>query len=92
MASKVKTQLVIEGKNNSQKAFDEVNKSLGTMNGQLEKAGKALLTAFSVSALTSAVRGIAAATDSYNLMNARLKLATDSQEEFNKAQTDPRRR
>jgi tape measure domain-containing protein len=91
MASKVKTQLVIEGKNNSQKAFDEVNKSLGTMNGQLEKAGKALLAAFSVSALTSAVRGIAAATDSYNLMNARLKLATDSQEEFNKAQTELRK-
>ena len=39
MASKVKTQLVIEGKNNSRQAFDEVNKSIGTMNGQLEKAG-----------------------------------------------------
>lgn len=91
MASKVKTQLVIEGKNNSRKAFDEVNKSLDSMNKQLSTAGKALIGAFSVSALTGAVRGIANAADSYNLMNARLKLATDSQEEFNKAQTELRK-
>lgn len=87
----VKTQLVIDGKNNSKKAFDEVNSQLNSMNKQLATAGKALIGVFSVSALTGAVRGIANAADSYNLMNARLKLATESQEEFNTAQSELRR-
>jgi tape measure domain-containing protein len=86
MASKVKTQLVIEGKNNSRAAFNEVNQSLDSMNKQLATAGRALVAAFSVSTLTGAVRGIANAADNYGLMNARLKLATGSQEEFNTAQ------
>lgn len=89
--SKVKTQLVIEGKNNSKAAFDQVNRQLESMNSKLATAGKALVAAFSVSQLTSAVRGIAAAADSYNLMTARLKLATGSQDEFNTAQTELRR-
>lgn len=87
----VKTQLVIDGKNNSKKAFDEVNNQLNSMNKQLANAGKAIVAAFSFSALTGAIRGIATAADSYNLMNARLKLATSSQEEFNTAQTELRR-
>lgn len=87
----VKTQLVIDGKNNSKRAFDEVNGQINTMNKQLATAGKAIVAAFSVSALTGAIRGIANAADSYNLMNARLKLATSSQEEFNTAQTELRR-
>lgn len=89
--AQVKTQLVIDGKNNSKKAFDEVNSQLNSMNKQLATAGKALIGVFSVSALTGAVRGIASAADGYNLMNARLKLATESQEEFNTAQTELRR-
>jgi len=89
--AQVKTQLVIDGKNNSKKAFDEVNNQLNSMNKQLATAGKALIGVFSVSALTGAVRGIANAADSYNLMNARLKLATGSQEEFNTAQSELRR-
>lgn len=89
--AKVKTEIVIDGKNNSKKAFDEVNNQLNSMNKQLATAGKALIGVFSVSALTGAVRGIANAADSYNLMNARLKLATGSQEEFNTAQTELRR-
>lgn len=89
--SKVKTQLVIEGKNNSKAAFDQVNRQLESMNSKLATAGKALVAAFSVSQLTGAVRGIAAAADSYNLMTARLKLATGSQDEFNAAQTELRR-
>lgn len=36
----------------------------------------------------AALKGIAAQADAYNLMNARLKLATDSQEEFTTAQTE----
>lgn len=89
--AKVKTEIVIDGKNNSKKAFDEVNNQLNSMNKQLATAGKALIGVFSVSALTGAVRGIANAADSYNLMNARLKLATGSQEEFNTAQSELRR-
>ena len=89
--SKVKTQLVIEGKNNSKAAFEQVNRQLESMNSKLATAGKALVAAFSVSQLTGAVRGIAAAADSYNLMTSRLKLATGSQDEFNAAQTELRR-
>lgn len=36
----------------------------------------------------AALKGIAAQADAYNLMNARLKLATSSQEEFTTAQTE----
>ncbi|UVO19596.1 tape measure protein [Stutzerimonas stutzeri] len=89
--AQVKTQLVIDGKNNTKRAFDEVNGQIETMNGKLAAAGKALVGVFSVSAITGAVRGIANAADSYNLMNARLKLATSSQEEFNTAQGELRR-
>lgn len=89
--AQVKTQLVIDGKNNSKKAFDEVNSQLNSMNKQLATAGKALAGYFTVSTFAGMVRGIASAADSYNLMNARLKLATESQEEFNTAQTELRR-
>lgn len=89
--SRVKTQLIIEGKNNSKKAFDEVNGQINLIDKSLSRAGKSLAAAFSVSVLTSAIRGIANAADSYNLMNARLKLATDSQQEFNTAQGELRR-
>lgn len=89
--AQVKTQLVIDGKNNTKRAFDEVNGQIETMNSRLAAAGKALVGVFSVSAIAGAVRGIANAADSYNLMNARLKLATGSQEEFNTAQGELRR-
>ncbi len=89
--SKVKTQLVIDGKNDTRKMFSEINGDIASLNKQLGTAGKALVGVFSVSALTGAVRGIASAADNYNLMNARLKLATSSQEEFNTAQTELRR-
>lgn len=89
--AQIKTQLVIDGKNNTKRAFDEVNGQIETMNSRLAAAGKALVGVFSVSAITGAVRGIANAADSYNLMNARLKLATGSQEEFNTAQGELRR-
>ena len=89
--AKVKTQIIIEGKNNSKKAFDEVNSQLDGMNEKLAAAGKALVAAFSISQLTSAISGIAQTVDAYNLMNARLKLATGSQEEFNTAQAELKR-
>lgn len=88
MAGKVSTQLVIEGKNNSKKAFDEVNGQFDSLNKQLASTGKALAAFFSVSAIAGAVRGTVELIDSYKLMEARLKLATDSQEEFNETQTE----
>lgn len=39
-------------------------------------------------AAVSAIKGVANLADAYNLMNARLKLATSSQEEFTTAQTE----
>lgn len=91
MSGRVKTQLIIEGKNNTKKAFDEVNGQINGIDKALNRAGKSLVAAFSVSVLTSAIRSVANAADNYNLMNARLKLATESQEEFNTAQAELRR-
>lgn len=91
MAGKVSTQLVIEGRNNTKQAFDQVNSQLESMNAKLAAAGKALAGAFSVSAVVGMVRSIAETADSYNLMNARLKLATGSQEEFNTVTADLKR-
>lgn len=88
MAGKVTTQLVIEGKNNSKQAFNEVSKQVQTLNSQLSTAGKALGAYLSVSALTGAVRGVVEVADSWKLMEARLKLATGSQDEFNRAQQE----
>lgn len=89
--SKIKTQLVIEGRNNSRHAFNQVNSDLEGINQKLNKAGKALVAAFSVSMLSGAVRSISATADAYNLMNARLDLATESQAEFNTAQLELQR-
>lgn len=91
MAGKVTTQLVIEGKNNSKQAFNEVSRQVNTLNSQLSTAGKALGAYLSVSALTGAVRGVVEVADSWKLMEARLKLATSSQEEFNTAQSELKR-
>lgn len=78
----VKTQLVIDGKNNSKRAFDEVNGQLDSMNGKLAAAGKALIGVFSVSALTGAIRGISNATGAWAEMTDRIKLATKSDKEY----------
>ena len=89
--AQAKTSVIIDGKNNTKQAFDEVNNQIESMNKKLSAAGKALKGVFTVSAIAGAIRGIANAADSYNLMNARLKLATESQEEFNTAQSELRR-
>ncbi len=54
--SKATTQLVIEGKNNSKAAFEEVNGSLNLMSKAAKAAGVALVGAFSVGALSSWVK------------------------------------
>ncbi|WP_157825655.1 MULTISPECIES: tape measure protein [Pseudomonadaceae] len=89
--AKVKTQIVIEGKNDTRKMFRELNDDLESMNSKISTAGRALVGAFSLSFASGIVRSIAAASDSVGLMEARLKLATSSQEEFNTAQTELRR-
>lgn len=80
--AKVKTQLVIDGKNNSKKAFDEVNSQLDGMNSRIAAAGKALVGVFSVAALTGAIRGISNATGAWAEMTDRIKLATKSDKEY----------
>lgn len=91
MAGKVTTQLVIEGKNLSKAAFDGVMKDLGRLNSTMEKVGKAAVGALSFGVLAGATKRVVETADSYQLMNARLKLATSSQEEFNQAQTELQR-
>ena len=53
--AKVITQLVIQGKNLSKAAFAEVNGQLDSMNSKLDRAGKAMVGAFSVAAMAGAV-------------------------------------
>lgn len=86
--SKIRTQLVIEGRNTSRKAFKEVDEDLEGINKKLNKAGKALVAAFSVAAIAGALRSISSISDAYSLMNARLGLATESQQEFTTAQSE----
>lgn len=87
----VKTQLVIDGKNNSKKAFDEVNKQLKGMSTQIETAGVALKGLLSASFVMGAARQYANLADQSSQIAARLRLATNSQEEFNKALSEVRR-
>ncbi|MCQ2029033.1 tape measure protein [Pseudomonas zhaodongensis] len=62
-----------------------------TLNKQAATAGKALLTLLSGAAVVGATKGYARLADESNQLQARLKLATDSQQEFNKALEDVRR-
>lgn len=87
----VKTQLVIDGKNNSKKAFDEVNTQLETMSKRMAVNGKALYTLLSGAVAVGAAKGFANLADQSTQLQARLKLTTSSQEEFNKALDDVRR-
>lgn len=51
--SRVRTQLVIDGKNNTKKAFEEVNGSLDKLSGFATKAGTAVAGALSVGLLAN---------------------------------------
>lgn len=88
---RVTTQLVIQGRNESAQAFNEVQGDLKRLNSTLEVTGKRVAGAFSLSLLAGAIRGVAQTADAVQLMNARLKLATSSQQEFNTAQTELQR-
>ncbi|MEB2328109.1 MAG: hypothetical protein OZ926_14800 [Pseudomonas sp.] len=74
----VKTQLVIDGKNNTRRAFDEVDGSLGKLSGKAKAAGGALLAAFSVGAIAGFVKENALAIADMNRM-AQLSGATAEQ-------------
>ena len=91
MAGKVLTQLVIEGVNQTRKMFTEVNKDLDVTNKALSKAGSLLAGAFTVGAATAGVKAVGSTADAYNAMNARLRLATASQQEFNRANEELQR-
>lgn len=88
---RVTTQLVIQGRNESAQAFNEVQGDLKRLNSTLESTGKRIAGALSFGLLAGAIKGVAQTADAYQLMNARLKLATSSQQEFNTAQTELQR-
>lgn len=60
--SRVKTQVVIEGQNNTKKAFDEVDGSLTSLSGTARKVGATLAGVFSVGVLANWVKESALAT------------------------------
>ncbi|TRO29318.1 hypothetical protein EQ826_00045 [Ectopseudomonas mendocina] len=77
--SRTITQLVIDAKNNTKKAFSEVNVSLESLDKTAKTAGAALLGAFSVGVLSSFLRNTALAVDQ---MSRLAKLSGSSAEEF----------
>ncbi len=89
--SKANVQLVIDGKNNSKRAFDEVNSQLETMSKRMTANGKALYTLLTGAAVVGTAKGFANLADQSTQLQARLRLTTGSQEEFNKALEDVRR-
>lgn len=91
MAGKVTTQLVIEGINRAKKAFTEVQEDLSNTESAVSKVAEAIAGALSLGALAAAVKSVVDTADAWQLMNARLKLATGSQDEFNTAQKELQR-
>lgn len=91
MVKKATTQLVIEGINRTKKVFADVKKDLGNTESAASKAGKAVAGALSLGALAAGVKSVVDTADAWQLMNARLKLATGSQDEFNTAQKELQR-
>ncbi|EPW8850864.1 tape measure protein, partial [Pseudomonas aeruginosa] len=65
--------------------FNEVNRDLNVTNKALAASGKLLAGYLTFSALAAGVKAVANTADAYQAMNARLRLATGSQEEFNTA-------
>lgn len=91
MARKAEAQLVISGENKTRATFAEVNNSLGEMNKRVNSAAVTLKGLIGVSVLRGAAVQYANLADQAKQIDARLKLATKSQEEFNRASSDVRR-
>lgn len=80
--SRINTQLVISGKNNTKQTFSEVLKDLTQLEKNVATVGQAIAGYLSVSAFAGAVRQIAQISDAWVEISDRLKLATGSQEEY----------
>ncbi|WP_263147974.1 tape measure protein [Pseudomonas sp. RIT-PI-AD] len=87
MASKVTTQIVIDAKNNSRDAFDQVNKQIDKMNGGLSRVSSAFTSAFSTGVIAGAVKGYLSITSHAAELSSRVRLVTKDQEEFNLVQS-----
>ncbi|AQZ96553.1 hypothetical protein BVH74_18145 [Halopseudomonas phragmitis] len=83
--SRVKTQLVIEGKNSTRQTFKEVSDDLNSLEQQLKTAGRAIKAYFSVQALSGALRSVTRISDSWVEMTDRLKIATGTQEDYERS-------
>lgn len=75
----------------TQRALREMNAEQRRSSGLGSGIGGAVGVIGGGYAAVSAISSVTRAADAYNLMNARLKLATESQEEFNTAQRELRR-
>ncbi|WP_213662855.1 hypothetical protein [Stutzerimonas stutzeri] len=76
-----KTQLVIEGKNNTKKAIGEVDGDLSRLSGSAKAAGAAILAAFSVGTVAGFVKQ---STLAVIQMDRMAKLSGASSEQFQK--------
>lgn len=77
--SRVATQLIINGQNNTKKAFEEVNGSLDKLSGSAVKAGRAIAGALSVGLLVNWVQQSATAATQ---MERMAQLGGATAEEF----------
>jgi tape measure domain-containing protein len=80
--SRVRTQFVIDGKNNSRQAFAEVQRDLEQLEKKMASAGQAIAGYLSFATFTGAVRQITQISDAWVEISDRLKLASGSQEEY----------
>jgi len=78
MAGKIKTQLVIEGKNNASKAFKQADDQLLNISSAAKKAGAALLATFSVAAIAVWVKSSITAADQARKTAQSIGLTTES--------------
>lgn len=75
------TQRALRAMNAEQRAASGISRLAGGIGGAVGAIGAGY-------AAVSAITAVSRAADAYNLMNARLRLATTSQEEFNVAQRE----
>ncbi len=88
MSGKITTQFVIEGKNNSRKAFKEAGKDVEDLGERVGRLADGIRTAFVGGLVAEGVKVFSSAADAVKQMDAQLKLATGSQAEFNRAQEE----
>lgn len=77
MAKRIKTELVVEGKNNASRALKQADSQLLGISSAAKKAGAALLGAFSVAAIGSWVNQSIAAADESRKLAQSVGLTTE---------------